>query len=84
MRGCVRDRRERIDTMALPKAKPVWTAWPAVTDDGIPMARVKLDVGQYSFQAGSQYSPEKDDFAERVANVIRAITVYAREQRWID
>lgn len=48
------------------------------------MARVKLDVGQFSFQAGAQYDPsDPDDFAQKVHNVMDAITLHARERRWI-
>lgn len=70
--------------MSPPKPQPIWTAWPAVSDDGIPMARVKLDVGQYSFQAGRQYDPaQDDDFGASVACVINAITLHAKERKWL-
>ena len=66
-----------------PDPTPVWTAWPALNEN-IPMARVKLDVGQYSFQAGAQYSPEDpDDFARKVRRLIDAISTHARARRWI-
>lgn len=69
---------------APPRPVPRWTAWPAVSEDGTPMARVKLDVGQYSFQAGSQYDPaDEDDFGRRAGNVINAISTHAREQGWL-
>lgn len=67
-----------------PKPVPKWTAWPAVGDEGVPMARVRIDVGQFSFQAGSQYDPAKpDDFAQRVHNVMNAITIHARVKGWL-
>ena len=67
-----------------PNPSPVWTAWPALTEDGIPMARVKLDVGQYSFTAGSQYDPNLPrDFSERVRNVMWAVTCHAVEKGWL-
>ena len=67
----------------LPDPTPVWTAWPAVSGE-VPMARVKLDVGQYSFQAGAQYDPsDHDDFARKVRRLIDAISSHARSRNWI-
>jgi hypothetical protein len=48
------------------------------------MARVRLECGQYSFTAGSQYDPSKvGDFAKRVRNVINAITHHANSEGWL-
>jgi hypothetical protein len=61
------------------------TLWPAVSDDGIPMARARIDAGQWAFQAGAQYDPrDPEDFGRRAAGVISAITHYARSKGWID
>lgn len=48
------------------------------------MARVRLDVGQYSFRAGAQHDPtDEEDFARKVARLINAISAHARERKWL-
>lgn len=65
-------------------ATPYWSAWPDTTEDGIPMARVKLDVGQHSFAAAAQFDPaDPESFAHRVHNVMNAISMHARGRGWI-
>lgn len=67
-----------------PSPSPTWTAWPAIADGGVHMARVRLDVGQYSFTAGSQYDPTVPrDFCDKVRNVMWAVTGHAIEKGWL-
>lgn len=67
--------------MSPPKAKPVFTAWIDV-ENGVAMARVRMDAGQYSFRAGKQIVG--DDFPQCVACLIEAIRGYARRKGWIE
>ena len=75
------------------KHQPVFTCRP-VMSDGVPMARVTLEVGQYSFQAGCEYrDPENPshpnfgnnapDFPEACRRVMSAITLHAESKGWL-
>ena len=67
-----------------PQPTAHWYAWPDADPDGVPMARVKLDVGQHSFRAAAQYDPAIPlDFVEQASRVMRAVMLHAREKGWI-
>lgn len=67
-------------TNAVPRPVQRWTAWPAISDDGVEMARVRLDFGQHSFAAGAQIAVDQSDFAEKVARLIEAIRQHFKER----